>query len=107
MSIKERLQVLNSILAKLDKPTLKSWSKSGAALEERIKTEQALVKQSSKKSKRITIATVCRDGFAAGLSNDQIHDILLSQASDVNYDESKKWYVAWYRAAERRKSKAA
>ena len=106
-STKERLSVLNDVLVQLGKPTLKSWSKSRDALEARITQEQKLIKASTKKPRKTSIATICRDGFAGGLSNDQIHGILMERAAEVEYTEAKKWYIAWYRAAERRKSKAA
>ena len=123
MTTKEKLTLLNEYLEIQGKKQLKGWSKSTAALDARLDKEHdaasnhlASQKEAdspkSKKSKadkkdaKTTIAKVCRQGFTDELSNDQIHAQLeqLNHEGRVRYDASKKWYITWYRSAERRKA---
>lgn len=58
---------------------------------------------------KLTIAKVSRAGIEAGDDNDTIHARLMAHAENdgLRYNETKKWYITWYRSSIKRKAAKA
>lgn len=117
---------LNHIRGLNGKQPLKSWKQSLQKLEEAIKKERAAVQADSEEASqsnstpaskteesgsqpkavksKVSVASICRAGFDAGLDNQQIHDQLmdLAESGHIRYDKSRRWYVSWYRSQTKR-----
>ena len=78
--------------------------KSGKSARDAVKSVTAKAAKSAAKDRGPSVASRCRELFAAGKDNSAIWDVV---RAEFKLPDSKKWFVAWYRADERRKSERA
>lgn len=127
--VKQLTEKLNDLLKSQGKPLIKQWKQSTLKLEQRIKKEIGIIesttngdakpadpveksepkkkpKKAYRKKNKITIASVCREGFDSDQSKDEIHTKLMELAGEdkLDYTIEKKWYITWYSSAFKRKA---
>ena len=111
MTKTEKFNALNAAREAAGERPLKAWKKSNAALDEALAKYEVAngATEVATKPKKRSIASYCRAGFEAGLTNDEVYSILLEagEAGQVKFDASKKWYVTWYRSHFKREAAKA
>ena len=112
----EKLTEYNELRIAAGQKPIKRWSKKVVELDAALNAarEAAAPKTTTKpqqrrttKSDRIVIARVVEELIVDGRTNAEIHQHLMAlkaEGKNIRYDESKKWYPAWYRAALKRKA---